>query len=301
MKISNKYHLPANQIDFANVNLSKDNLLFIDPLRIRNGATEFHKKCYHKIEKFVNKMIELSKGKEYNKLLEFMENFCERNETRLGYSIETNYGKSFGTNGGESLIKLFSKGKVFETGFIEDIFDFSITVHNIEKDKVSDLITAIIFEDLIKFTQEQCEKWKIPTENTTLKKLCWNDELRIWEKRKENLPIYKNEPIVFVPKSFVGKEYLFSYETLYRDVIIPLYKGIELQRPTSEFVVHYKNGRIHVLGNELRKKYPCTKYVILDFLKKYDLIYREYKNDVLNNNWYEGKIKKYTYYYKKLE
>ena len=297
MKISTRFHIPALQLDFANVNLSKDNLLFLDPFRIRNGNTEMHKKCYSKIEKFVDNMIELSKNKEYNKLLGFIDIFCERNETKLGYSLQSTYGKSFGSRGGESIIKLLSKGSVFEQGFVEDIFDFSIVVHNIEKDKVSDLITTIIFEDLIEYTQEQCKQWKIPTETVKLKKMCWNNTIYNWEKRVEDLPIYNNEAIVFVPKSFVGKEYLFSYENLYRDIIIPLYKYLELQKSESEFVVHYKNGRTHVLGNELRKKYPCTKYVILDFLKNYDLIYREYKNNALNNNWQKNNFKQYVTYF----
>ena len=102
-------------------------------------------------------MVELSKNKEYNRLLEFMDIFCDRNETRLGYSIETTFGKSFSFNEGVTMIKLLSQGSVFESGFVEDIFDFSIAINNIEKDKVSDLITTIIFEDLIKYTQEQCE------------------------------------------------------------------------------------------------------------------------------------------------
>ncbi len=240
MKISTRYHIPAVKLDFANINLSKDNLLFLDPLRIKNGNTELHKRCYNKIKTFVNNMVELSKNKEYNRLLEFMDIFCDRNETRLGYSIETTFGKSFSFNEGVTMIKLLSQGSVFESGFVEDIFDFSIAINNIEKDKVSDLITTIIFEDLIKYTQEQCEMWKIPTKTVELKNMCWNGENKIWEKRIEKLPAYMENPIVFVPKSFVGKDYLFSYETLYRDIIIPLYKDLELQKSSSEFVVHCK-------------------------------------------------------------
>lgn len=86
---------------------------------------------------------------------------------------------------------------------------------------------------------------------------------------------------MFVPKSFVGQKYIFSYEKLYRDVIIPLYKEREKGIRGSRFVVQYKNGRKHVLGNALRKEYPCTKYVILDFVRKYDEVYRIYKKEML--------------------
>ena len=56
---------------------------------------------------------------------------------------------------------------------------------------------------------------------------------------------------------------------------------MELQNKGSRFVVKYKNGRVHVLGNKLREEYPCTKYVILDFVKKYDLVYRQYKSKII--------------------
>lgn len=42
------------------------------------------------------------------------------------------------------------------------------------------------------------------------------------------MPIHSKRPIVFVPKSFVGKEYIFSYEKLYRELIIPEYNENEL-------------------------------------------------------------------------
>ena len=56
--------------------------------------------------KFINKIINLAKNKQYDKLIEFIDNFYERNETRLGYSIETTYGKSFGENGGKFQAKM---------------------------------------------------------------------------------------------------------------------------------------------------------------------------------------------------
>lgn len=281
MKISTKFYIPARKLDFVNIDLCKDNQLFIDPLRIKNGNNKFHKTCYKNIENFVNRLLTLAQNKEYKKLLEFIDNLYERNETKLGYSIDTTYGKSFGENGGTDLIKLLSRNKVLESGFVEDIFDCTIMIPNIGEDKVSDLITTIIFLDLVKYTQEQCELWNIDTEYIKLEKLCWNSEKEIWEERKEHLPIWNGKPIVFVPKSFVGKTFLFSYEILYRDLIIPLYKQLELQDRGSKFVVNYKNGRKHVLGNALRKEYPCTKYVILDFVKKYDLAYREYKSKII--------------------
>ncbi len=282
MYFSTKFHIPARQVDFVNINLTKDNKLFIDPLKIKIGDTDFHKVCYSRIEGFVEVLIQLAKEKKYNKLLEYIDNFYERNETRLGYSIRNIRGKSFGPNGGKNLVSSLFKEDIFNPGFIEDIYDFLIMIPNIAEDKVSDIITTIILLDLVDYTQKQCGMWKIPTKELKIAKLCWNPIRKVWEERRGHLPTYLNKPIVLVPKSFVGKSNIFSYRNLYRDVIIPLYKELELKKKDSRFVVRYKNGRVHVLGNKLREEYPCTKYVILDFIKKYDSLYRQYKDKCLS-------------------
>lgn len=119
MNISLKYHIPAREIDFLNVNLTKDNKLFIDPLKIRKGKGELHKRCYNKIETFVNMLIKLAKDKKYTKLLEFVNNFYERNETKLGYSLETTHGKSFGENGGIDLVKVLVKDDIVEQDLLK--------------------------------------------------------------------------------------------------------------------------------------------------------------------------------------
>ena len=189
MKISRKYQLPAQKLDFVNINLAKDNKIFIDPVKIKNGTSEIHKTCYKKIDSFIQILLELSRKREYKKLLEIIDNFHERNETRLGYSLESTYGKSSGENGGRDLVKLLAKNEMVSNGEVEDIFDCLIMVPNIGEDKVSDLITTIIFLDLIKYTQEQCNLWKIEMKNVSISKLCWNADNETWIKVKKQLPI----------------------------------------------------------------------------------------------------------------
>ena len=80
MKISLKYHILANKLDFVNINLSKDNKIFIDPAKIKKGTSEFHKSCYQKVENFIQNLLELSKRREYSTLMKIIENLYERKE-----------------------------------------------------------------------------------------------------------------------------------------------------------------------------------------------------------------------------
>lgn len=281
MKLSYKYKIPYNKLDFVNIDLKGDNKFFIDPYKLKNGQTQFQHNCYEKVDNFIKLLLQLSKEKNIEKITEIIENLHERNETKFGYSLETKSGKSLGESGGELLVKTLAKNDVILTGMIEDIFDCLIMLPNVGRDKISDLITTIIFLDLIDYTQEQCENWDIPMKKVELNQLCWDANCQKWRKIVTELPIHSNSPIVFVPQNIVSVNLEFSYERLYREVIIPVYKQRELETPGSNLVVKYKNGRKVVLGNKLREIYPCTKYVVLDFVKKYDIYYREFKRRIV--------------------
>ena len=123
MKISIKYHIPAVKLEFVNINLSKDNKIFLDPLKIRRGTSDFDIKCYQKIDVFIKLLLKLVRNRDYQSLIEIIDNLYERNETRLGYSLETTYGKSMGANGGRDLIKLLAKEEMVKNGEVEDIIE----------------------------------------------------------------------------------------------------------------------------------------------------------------------------------
>ena len=68
----------------------------------------------------------------------------------------------------------------------EIIFDILIVTPNIGEDKISDIITTILFMDLVEYTQKQCELWKIPTKIMKIEKLCWNHYSKTWDKIEAN-------------------------------------------------------------------------------------------------------------------
>lgn len=288
MRINNKYHLPREEISFVNIELSKDNLYFLDPYRIYQGEDELSKECKKIIEEYMKQLLEVTKARCKKKADELTKYLIERNETRLGYSHHHIKGKSMGKGGGKDFVQLLVENKQTMDGLIEDIFDCAIMIDNVGEDKVSDLLTSLLSIPLIRYTQEECNMWKIPMKNVILKKKNWDAEKKIWVTLETSLPIYNKMPIILVPKKFVSRNYVFSYKTFYRDVIIPEYKKRELSNPNSDILIHYKNGRIQVNTKILKKRYPCTKYVALDFVKRNDILYREYKKERLKELKKEG-------------
>ena len=73
MKISRLYNIPYQALDFVNISIVKDNLLFIDPLKIKRSGTEMGRICYKKIEEFIDNLLQLAKERKYTELLKIVD------------------------------------------------------------------------------------------------------------------------------------------------------------------------------------------------------------------------------------
>ena len=60
MKLSTLYQIPYQKLEFVNLSLKQDNLLFIDPLKLKRSKTEMGKTCYKKVEEFINNLLKLN-------------------------------------------------------------------------------------------------------------------------------------------------------------------------------------------------------------------------------------------------
>lgn len=284
MKISEKFNVKV--VDFSDVELIKDNNLFIDPFLIAVGDTDFCKRATNDIIDFFDMLLNCAiNGNEKNASI-IINGLCERNETRLGYSKERLVGKGFSKNAGMTLYKNLKESNAIKTGLVKDIFDCSIMVEKIGQDKISDLITNIIFKQLIDFTQAQCKKLAIPLQEVELKKRYWNSLNRRWEKEKTFLPVDNGMPILFVPNNVLADNSFYTYQTVYRELMLPYYESLELSDASSSLVYLLKNGKRKVDKKKLRKKYPCSKKSVEDFVRNYSDKYTSYK---------DSKFKYYNY------
>jgi hypothetical protein len=271
----------VNTTDFVDVEIDSDNKLFIDPFLIEKGKKDFHKKATTDIKGFFNALLEKAVNNKETEGIQLVNNLHERNETRLGYSVKKPKGKGFAGYEGVELFNNIKESEAVQTGLVQDIFDCSIMVENVGKDKISDLVTNIIFLELIEFTQNECMKNGINMEKVTIKNKCWNSFSVTWENvTNAILPVSNTgSPIIFVPKDIVNSNLKYDYKTLYGELLLPYYEQLEILDESSGLVYLLKSGEKKVSRKMLRKKYPCKKPIVVQFVRDQNELYKNYKQN----------------------
>lgn len=273
-----RYFQIKEKVEFVNVKLEKDNRIFIDPYLLKKQETALQRIAYEQVTDYLQKLIECANTGNDKKARKLVRHLVERPETRIGYSRKNINGLSIGKNGGQKLYEVIKEKKEQ----IEDIFDCAILLEKVGEDKISDMIITILSVELIRYTQEQCEQYRIPTETVELKGKVWNTEKESWIPVVTELPVdEERQPIIFLPKELVSPKMYFNYEKIYQDLYIPYCE--QLEKDNEKLIIRYKNGKQRINRKELKKIYPCNKKEIQKYIKKHREEYEKYKESVLKN------------------
>lgn len=272
----------SEDVPFVDIELETDNQMFVDPYLIYISKDEFSIQCSNKVVNYFAKLLKYAKlgdkGNGY-KLVRFLQ---ENNELRFGYSKAAPLGHGLGNNKGKELFDNLCKSKAMKTGLVSDIFDASIMIENVGHDKISDLTSNIILEDLIQYTQSQCLAYAIPTQSIRLKRPVWCDTTEKWETFENiELPVYNNKPIILVPKNFVREHTIYTYNRFYNYGMLPYYEKEALKNPSCGLVKILKRGIIVPAKTKIRKEYPCTKDNVINFIAEHPVDYENYKYNQL--------------------
>lgn len=281
MSFKEKFNI-EDEVEFMDIELGTDSKLFVDPYLIYISTDDFSNNCSNKIVKYfeqlLNSAVLKDKGNGY-KIVRYLQ---ENNEVRFGYSLGRPLGKGFGKNKGKELFDILCKSKAVKTGLISDIFDASIMLDKIGYDKISDLTINIILEDLILFTQEQCKMYNVPMVSVKLRRPIWNSERNNWINSGQiNLPVYEDEPIILVPKNFVRPYMIYTYNRFYNNQMMPYYEKEVMKDPSCGLVKILKRGVVPA-KTKIRKKYPCLKDNVVEFINEHPEEYSNYKYKQLN-------------------
>lgn len=242
-----------HDINFIDIDLSKDTKLYIDPYRIEHVNDTFTLKASMLIKDFFSQVFKCCREEDIVTLRTLLDFAHEPNETKLGLSC----GKPNGKGASENLLfEIFEQvidKKLLNSGIIAQETDICLFVKNFNQDRMSDLITNIIRRELYEYTYNECKKISIPDNYfSTATKVFWNHELHAWDKFECFYPSVC-EPVLLVPKNIISSRYIYSTEHFIRHQVIVSRQDYHFKNMTSLVQHKYSKSRGNYIDKPTKK------------------------------------------------
>ncbi|MCF6411502.1 hypothetical protein [Pseudalkalibacillus salsuginis] len=213
MQISEYFNLGLKQedLDFVDVNTSRDNELFIDPCWIHIGDDDWSKQASSTISGFFDHILDLYQKGDKKKAKELFGFSKEPNETCFGMSRNNPEGTGASAEMLEKLFDNITSTEMVEAGLIRRLEDIHVFVSDFGKDRLSDLVTNIIRQHLVDYTEKQCELLGIELGKES-KDLgyFWNNNTKVWGTCKGRPLIVDDKNILLVPKKIAVKSFRYT-------------------------------------------------------------------------------------------
>ncbi|MGA8273376.1 MAG: hypothetical protein WB919_17570, partial [Candidatus Sulfotelmatobacter sp.] len=177
------------------------------------------------------------------------------------------------------LYEQLSRSKAVQSGRLKDLGDFELLIPGIGNDKISDLAINVIRGELTTYAEEQCNLYGIPVENVGAG-VFWNPQDGRWESHYANLPVYKGQGLVLVPKTAVRRNIIPDYRDFYSNHYIRFLESEHL-RARDALVYTLKNGNPKVYISDLKAKYRLSKENLFNFTEKHPEVLKAYKESLI--------------------
>jgi hypothetical protein len=269
---------PQSQLDFVDIPLETDIKLYVDPYALHVSPVDWLRTCGDLVVNYFQLLIVALRNNDQAKAMMLLANLHEPNETRLGESKGKPSGRGWGYKQAKQLYDTLSKSNAISSGLLKDLSDFEMLMPGIGSDKISDLTINVIRGELVAYTQEQCGLLDLPMENVPAG-VFWNPEDERWEAQYANLPTFKGEGLILVPKIAVRRHLVPDHDEYFTYHVLPFLQAEYISAGSS--LVHLlKNGEPKVYKKELRAEYKPTKDFLFSFSEKHPEILKKYKKDL---------------------
>jgi hypothetical protein len=151
-------------------------------------------------------------------------------------------------------------------------------IEGIGRDKISDLTTNVIRAHLIQYTQDQCALHGVPVKNVAVAP-CFDPGTLQWESRYADLPVWKNQPVILVPKAVARYAIAYDHQNYYRDYVLRFLQAEALEAGSS-LVRTLKNKKRVVYKKDLQKSFPLSKDFLYRFSKDHPKVLQRYREDL---------------------
>jgi hypothetical protein len=213
--ISEHFGLGVNQasLDFLNVDVDRDNRLYVDPSMIRAAARRgdpLAVSAYARLERFFDAVLLSVRRLQPESVAQLaLREFHEPAETRLGMSRRGFRGSGSSTGLGDDIWHAIDGNPLctIEVGIFTRVEQIPLFVRNIDKDRVSDLTTRVVFPELLTFTANQMDLHPLLRAGAVRHKVkSWHEGLSTWAHVEGEVPHPRSgEPLVLVPKAWVAR------------------------------------------------------------------------------------------------
>lgn len=280
-RVSDYYELPYKQgeLPFVDVDIHGDTRLYIDPRAIHLLPTAWGDECVTLLQDFFQSvLVAIREGRDAD-AKRLLQGLREPNETHLGLSRGTQArGRGLGNGLADDVWSTLTRSQAARTGLLVDLEDAALMVEGIDRDIISDITTNIIRGPLIRFTQEMCQEYGIPTEPGIDSGAQWDYARKEWVTTHVNLPRTDGGKLLLVPKVIVRRHLDYERDEYTRDYILTHLQGVEITA-RSALVQLLKNGKVRVTKKSLREKYGDKKTDIVSITEQYPEILERYRSD----------------------
>lgn len=284
MKVSDHFKLGRTQpyLDFVDVRLDTDIKVFVDPAAIRILPSAWGTECVSLLQHFFESVLKrIGKGSD-DEAVSLLASLNERNEFHLGYSKGKSKGKALGKISASKVWKALAKSKAAKSALLLDLEDTCLLIKGIDTDIISDSVCNIIRGPLVRYTQEMCAYYGIPTVPNVDSGPIWNPHAERWEHQLIPLPMTPQGKLVLVPKIIVRHRLCYRAEEYYRHYLLPEMQQEEL-RVKSGLVQTLKDGRKRVTKKSLMEKYGADKLAIVEQTVKHPQVLKGYRQTKRRN------------------
>lgn len=204
-------------LDYLDVDINDDNLMFIDPMLIECQEDAWFVEADKTIRSFFDELYIAFRNRDNIKKNTLLSHAGEQNGTRLGYGNGYN-GKG---NTMQGLLHTFSPldELLNEIRTIDRAIDLPVLLPGFSEDGLSDMLTNIIHDNLNEFTMSQLKKCGLEG-NYDLSYWTWNRNIRKWEHVTRLSFCVHGKELLLVPKQIVRRNYLFSTDQYFRRIIL---------------------------------------------------------------------------------
>src|SRR5947207_1342477 len=130
MKLSKAFELNKRQpqLDFVDVDVSKDTRLFVDPYAIEIRDDDLSQLFAYHVVSYFQEILDALLAKNTHRAMALTENLHEPQETFLGFSQGRPQGRGVGRFQANQLLGALRNSTAFKTGLLTDIADTELFI-----------------------------------------------------------------------------------------------------------------------------------------------------------------------------